>query len=146
MMKMNWGNWIFVSFALFAGFITTLVIVCVREDISLVSKDYYQEELVYQDQIGRIENASLLAVKPSIKVISEHAVQISFDQFNKIEKGELRLFRPSDAAMDKNFHIPASNTQTQVFSTETMHKGMYRARMVWTMGDKEFYIEEVIFI
>jgi hypothetical protein len=146
MMKMNWGNWIFVSFVLFAGFIATLVTVCVREDISLVSKDYYQKELVYQDQIGRIENASLLAVKPSIKVIGEHALQISFDQFHRIEKGELQLFRPSDAAMDKNFHIEASNTQKQFFSTETMQKGMYRARMVWTMGEKEFYIEEVIFI
>jgi hypothetical protein len=40
---MNWGKWIIVSFVLFAGFIGTLVTVCVRQDISLVSKDYYKE-------------------------------------------------------------------------------------------------------
>jgi hypothetical protein len=134
-MNMNWGKWIVVSFVLFAGFIATLVTVCVRQDISLVSKDYYQEELVYQDQIGRIENASLLAKRPSIKIIDKNTLEISFDQFDKIEKGELQLFRPSDAAMDKKF-----------FSTDSMQKGMYRARMMWTMGEKEFFIEEVIFI
>jgi hypothetical protein len=143
---MNWGKWIIVSFILFAAFIATLVTVCVRQDVSLVSKDYYKEELVYQDQIGRIQNASLLATKPTIKVVNQNTLQIGFEQFNEIEKGELQLFRPSNAAMDQKFQFSASNTPTQQFSTETLDKGMYRARMVWTMQGKEFFIEEVIFI
>ena len=57
---MNWGKSIILAFVLFAGFIATLVVVCVREDISLVSKDYYKEELLYQDQIQRLNNASQL--------------------------------------------------------------------------------------
>jgi len=145
-MKMNWGKWIVVSFVLFAGFIATLVTVCVRQDISLVSKDYYEEELAYQDQIGRIKNASLLAKRPSIKVINKETLQVDFDQFNEIEMGELQLFRPSNAAMDQKFHFKGSDKPTQLFSTEPLDKGMYRARMVWTMKGKEFYIEEVIFI
>jgi hypothetical protein len=143
---MNWGKWIIVSFILFAAFIATLVTVCVRQDISLVSKDYYKEELVYQDQIARIKNASLLAIKPTIKIVNENTLQIGFDQFNEIEKGELQLFRPSNASMDQKFHFSASDTPTQLISTETLDKGMYRARMVWTMKGKEFFIEEVIFI
>jgi hypothetical protein len=143
---MNWGKWIIVSFVLFTAFIATLVTVCVREDISLVSKDYYKEELAYQDQIGRIQNASVLLKKPVIKVINKMTLQVEFDRFTEIENGELRLFRPSDAAMDKKFLLKASSTSTQQFSTENLDKGMYRARMVWTMGGEEFFIEEVIFI
>jgi hypothetical protein len=143
---MNWGKWIVVSFVLFAAFIAILVTVCVRQDISLVSKDYYKEELAYQDQIGRIKNASLLAKRPTIEIINKNTLQIEFDQFNEIEKGELQLFRPSNAAMDKKFPLNASNTPTQIFSIKNMGKGMYRARMVWTMGEKEFFVEEVIFI
>jgi hypothetical protein len=143
---MNWGQWIIVSFIVFAAFIATLVTVCLRQDVSLVSKDYYKEELVYQDQIGRIKNASLLAIKPTIKIINQNTLQIGFDQFNEIKKGELQLFRPSNAAMDQKFYFSASDTPTQQFSTETLDKGMYRARMVWTMQGKEFFIEEVIFI
>lgn len=143
---MNWGKWIIVSFVLFGAFIATLVTVCVRQDVSLVSKDYYKEELAYQDQIGRIKNASLLAKRPTIKIVDKNTVQVDFDQFNEVEKGELQLFRPSNAAMDKKFSLNASDTPSQQFSMENMDKGMYRARMIWTMGGKEFFVEEVIFI
>ena len=47
---MNFGKWIVVAFVFFSLFIGTLVTVCVRQDISLVSTDYYKEELIYQDQ------------------------------------------------------------------------------------------------
>ena len=55
---MNWGKWIIVSFVLFAAFIGILVVICVRQDISLVSKNYYQEELAYQQQIDRMNNGT----------------------------------------------------------------------------------------
>ena len=143
---MNWGKWIVVAFILFAVFIGGLVTVCVRQDISLVSKDYYKEELVYQSQISRLQNASLLTTKPTIKIIHGNFLQIEFDQFSQLEKGELQLFRPSNSAMDKKFLVNSSNTSTQLFSTEHLDKGMYRARMMWTMNGKEFFVEEVIVI
>lgn len=66
---MSIGHWIVVSFVLFAAFIGTLVAVCLREDISLVTKDYYQEELAYQDQIQRLNNVAELKEKPVIRVV-----------------------------------------------------------------------------
>ena len=49
---MNWGKSIVLSFILFAAFIGTLVTVCIRQDISLVSKDYYEEELQYDKSVN----------------------------------------------------------------------------------------------
>ena len=69
---MNWGNGIIFSFVLFAIFIAILVTVCVRQDISLVSSDYYQEELKYQDQITRINNTSKLDTQPVIKIVQNN--------------------------------------------------------------------------
>lgn len=141
---MNWGKWIIVSFIIFAAFIGTLVAVCFREDISLVSKDYYKEELAYQDQIARIENASKLSQKPVIKIIDDHSLQIEFNQFNEVEKGELKLFRPSNPDLDEKFQFSRSEESSQTFAVENLVKGMYRARMQWTMNGKEFYVEQVI--
>ncbi len=143
---MNWGKWIIVAFILFAGFIGTLVTVCLRQDISLVSKDYYKEELAYQDQIVRMKNASQLSQKPVIKVVDNHALQIDFNQFNKVEKGELKLFRPSNSDMDKKFLFGPSDQSRQTFPVDILQKGMYRAKIQWTMDGKEFYIEQVIYI
>ena len=143
---MNWGKWIIVSFVLFAGFIGTLVVVCMRADVSLVSKDYYKEELEFQKQIIRIENTSALPAKPEIIVTGESTIQITFDSFSRIEAGELNLFRPSDSAMDKKFTLRPSESVIQEFETNSLGRGLYRARMLWTMDGKEFFHEQVIFI
>jgi len=64
---MNIGKWIVVAFVLFAAFIGTLVVVCVRQDVSLVSRDYYRQELAYQNQIQRLNNTAALLEKPVIR-------------------------------------------------------------------------------
>lgn len=141
---MSWGKWIIVAFILFAAFIATLVTVCIRQDISLVSKDYYKEELAYQDQIIRMSNTSQLGQKPKIGIYNNF-LQIDFNPSHRIEKGELKLFRRSDPKMDKLFPLK-SFTYVQIFPINGLQKGMYRAKLQWTMNGKEFYLEEVIYI
>ena len=143
---MNWGKSIVLSFVLFAAFIGTLVTVCLRQDISLVSKEYYKEELQYENQLTRLKNFSQLKSKPVIKVLENNTIQITFDRFDNMEKGELRLFRPSDSSKDKKYSIVPTSNATQEFPTTGLAPGMYRAKMLWTMNGKEFFVEEVIFI
>ena len=142
---MNFGNWIVVSFVLFAAFIGTLVVVCLREDISLVSKDYYQEELVYQDQINRLNNVAELEEKPVIKVV-DHMIQIEFTQFYSMENAELEIFCPSNAKMDRKFLVKSSGENIQFFKLDPLQKGMHRAKLQWETNGKEFFMEEVIYI
>ncbi len=143
---MNWGKCIVVSFVLFAVFIRSLVTVCVRQDINLVTKDYYKAELVYQDQIERQQNARLLDSKPTFAVVDNEYLVVSFDLFNEVEKGEVKLFRPSNEKLDQDFELQASGDVTQRFKLNAVNKGMYRVKMLWTMNGKEFYTEEVIYI
>ena len=141
---MNWGKSIIVAFILFAGFIAALVTVCVRQDINLVTHEYYKEELAYQQQIDRITNSANLLIKPAIVLENRNLLKITFSDFPRVDKGTLKLFRPSDPAMDKQFEIKNSTGPAQYFSTEGMKAGMYRARVQWTMDGKEFYLEEII--
>jgi hypothetical protein len=143
---MNWGKSIVLSFILFATFIGTLVTVCLRQDISLVSKDYYKEELQYDKQLARLKNVSLLESKPVIKVLENNTIQISFNGFSDMENGELRLFRPSDSSKDKKYSLTPTSSSTMEFPTMDLAPGMYRAKMQWTMNGKEFFLEEVIYI
>src|SRR6187549_71091 len=110
---MNFGNWIVVAFIFFALFIGTLVTVCVREDINLVSKDYYKDELAYQDQIKRISNTQTLRDKPEIKKINNTTYKVNFKQ--AIDHGEINFFCPSDQTMDKHFTIKLSEQNSQLF-------------------------------
>jgi len=140
---MNFGKWIVVSFVLFAVFIGTLVTVCIREDVNLVSNDYYKEELAYQEQIERLNNTEKLVQKPTIKLTDHTSLQVEFKQ-NAVQEGELKLFCPSNPKMDKKFKLSTSGTGSQVFELSGLQSGMYKAQLLWTMDGKEFYLEEII--
>lgn len=139
---MNWGKSIILAFVLFATFIAVLVTVCMRQDVSLVTKNYYQEELKYQDQIERIANTAALTTKPVIAA-AERQLTLSFDQLPNIDRGELRLFCPANASADKIFSLKATSGTTQVLGND-LPRGMYRARMTWRMQGREFYLEQII--
>jgi len=138
-------NLIIGSFIFFALFIGTLVTVCMREDISLVSSDYYKQELSYQDQIKKINNTASLAIKPSI-AISEGKLVIEFDKANQISEGEVLLFCPSNSKMDRTFKMEINKATSQKFNLEGLSAGMYRVKLSWRVDGNDYYQEEVIYI
>lgn len=141
---MHFGKWIMVAFVLFALFMATLVTLCVREDISLVSKDYYKEELKYQEQIQRMNNTEALRQKPEITFTDHLGLKVKWGENTKIEKGELELFCPSNASLDKRF--PLHHSEEQIFRISSLKKGLYKVKLYWSMDGKEYYYEREIFI
>lgn len=141
---MNWGKSIFLAFALFAAFIGALVVVCVRQDIPLVATNYYEQELKYQEQLDRLKNTEALIEKPEIRII-DGAVELRYGQMTAVTHGELELFRPSDARLDKKFTINPSETILR-FQLNNMPGGMYKARLRWTQGGKEHFLERTIYL
>src|SRR5690349_15332576 len=109
--NMNWGKSIVLAFVIFAAFIASLVMICVRQDVNLVTKNYYTEELAYQKQIDRLAQTATLSVKPSISV-EEGLLKVTYEGFPQLEEGTVVLFRPSDPADDRIFTLePTSDHQ-----------------------------------
>ena len=142
---MNWGKWIIVSFAAFALFMGTLVTVCFREDVNLVAPDYYRQELAYQKQIERMQNAAVLTTRPKIEFIN-NKLTVSYADLGRIENGELKLFRPSDVRLDQTFRVQSNNDTVQAFEITIPQPGMYRASFTWAMSGKEYFVEETIYL
>jgi hypothetical protein len=140
---MNFGKWIVVAFVLFAGFIGTLVTVCVKQDIPLVTKEYYQEELAYQDQIQRQENTTTLLDEPKISV-NKHQLILDYNFLPGIDKGKIKLFRPSDPTLDQDFEISVSGATSQSFEISKPEPGLYKARMTWEQEGKEYFLEKIV--
>jgi hypothetical protein len=140
---MNFGKAIVLSFVLFAVFIGALVAVCVREDINLVSPEYYQDELAYQQKLDKMNNTQALAQAPDITV-SQGRVSVVFDQLGSVEKGVLKVSRPSNERLDRKFELQPTAGNTQWFVMTRWEPGLYRASLTWSMGGKEYYFEKLI--
>jgi len=142
---MNWGKSIVLSFVLFAVFIGVLVAVCVREDISLVSRNYYNEELDYQTKMNGAHNVDQLSQKPEISLTEGQSLRVTFD-FHEFENGKLVFYSPADISEDKTFEIEATSSPFQTFALGTLKKGNYKVKMIWTVNGKDFYFEKSIYI
>jgi hypothetical protein len=121
------------------------VTVCVRQDISLVTGDYYNEELKFQDQMDRARNADQLTQKPEIDLLDGQSLRVVFD-FQQFDGGKLELYSPSDISQDKIFSLETTSSPFQVFSLGTLKKGNYKVKMTWSANGKEFYLEKSIYI
>jgi len=135
---MNWGKSIVVVFVIFVGIMATLVTISMRQDVSLVSKDYYVEELAYQDQIERINNKNLMEEKPEIRKAGE-VIILELNVPKSI--GSVHFFRPSNAKFDKKYKLAINQSGIQVFKSTDFEKGFWKVKINWEKDGKEYYSE-----
>lgn len=134
-------KWVIFSFIGFALFIGTLVTICVRQDVILVSANYYQDELVHQAKMTKQQNMLDLKSEPSLSLTQEH-IKISYPVLNALEHGEIRLTRPSDSRLDQRFTLTKESEQD--FILPKSEKGLYRVTMQWSMNGKDYYYEKLM--
>ncbi len=136
-------KWVVVAFVLFALFIGTLVVISVRQDVSLVSKNYYQDELRHSEKMTKQVNTSELSEQPQI-TFEENSVEVMYPLLSNFESGQLMIQRPSDARLDQQFEIQSGVGDTQVFELKVWERGLYRVSLTWSMEGKEYYFEKLM--
>jgi hypothetical protein len=136
-------KWIWGSFIFFALFIGTLVFVAMKQEVSLVSKNYYEEELKHSEKMHRVSNANALAAKPEL-AFEGNKVKVSFVQFSQIENGKLTVQRPSKAALDYQFEVPAVSDSNQYFELKNWEPGLYRVSFSWSANGQDYYFEKLL--
>lgn len=139
---MNWGKSIALFYGLFVVALLAVVAFSFTQDVNLVADDYYKQELAYEDQINRIRNTDSLDEKPTM-VLKGNYVELAFPE-NLEPKGYVLFFRPSDAKKDRKIAIGLGADKRQQIDFSTEEKGLWKARLTWTQGSKEYYQEFVI--
>lgn len=141
---MNWGSKIIIAFLLFAALLATMVVISMNQEIGLVAKDYYKQEIAYQDQIDRITNYNNLINKPEFQI--DHEKLQVFLHFppefeSKSISGKLLFFRPSASMLDREVTIDPDNSGKQYIDIADLPKGRWKVKVWWETDQKEFYNE-----
>jgi len=118
-----------------------------NQDVNLVTDDYYQQEIKYQDQIDKIERTNALPEKPAIDFDGE-GVKVSFPEALLIKNviGKIHFYRPSNPKLDFDLPLSLSDDGVQIVSTKKMETGFWRLKMYWAMDGKDYYNEKEVII
>ena len=144
-MRINWGVGIVIAFVLFIGFIMFFVIKMNTEDKydhDLVTDEYYQEELKYQDAIDKEANAKTLKTDIQWKK-TDDGILIEFPSdidYNKIS-GKVFLYRPSNKQLDMEIPISLSDHYLLI-PDDRLLDGRWNISVDWQYNQTEYLFKE----
>lgn len=144
---MSWGIRITILYVAFSAMILFLVFKTMNEKVELVSSDYYQQELQYQDRIDQQQQSGTLAEQPKVAITGNN-VRLQFPETLAKEtiSGTVKFYRPSDSSKDFSTALKVDSSGTQFFPITNLEKGIYQLQLTWSAEGKNYYNELPIYI
>ncbi len=143
---MSWGHKITILYLSFVALIVTLVVLCFGQKVELESKDYYAQELKFQNKIDAIDNEKKLNKTITHNIYPTEIVLTADSSLttNNFE-GTINFFRPSDSSKDVKLKMKFINHQ-QVITTSQLIHGVYKMQLSWINNGINYFKEEIVFI
>lgn len=149
-MKLNWGTGLALTFALFAAGMLMLVGLCIQSPQDLVSEDYYNKELAFQQQINKASNTSQLShpLEFDYNPVQNSLTVIFPPELNgKSVDGTFQFFKPDNATLDFNVPVqPDVTSLRQSITTAGLKDGLWHIRADWKAGANKYYQEASLVI
>ena len=143
---MNWGYKILLVFAVFVAGILFLVYKSSNQKMDLVTTDYYEKELKYQQKIDAMDKVSQLSdtVRYALKA-GQLDIVFPKDFSGKTITGDLLLYCPSDEDRDvkQAFSVLDNLVSVPVQSLKRME---YQIQLSWQVDGNTYYLEKKLLI
>ena len=143
---MNWGHKLTIVFVAFALLIGTMVYKCTQQKLDLVSSDYYNEELKYQDKIDGMQNAKQLAPVQLVQTGDEVSLQLPKELDGHSLTGQVWLYCAANAAYDYKAPLQVNEEGVMLIDKKKLADANYTAKITWEAGDTKYYNEQPLTI
>lgn len=142
-MKLNWGHGVAIALGCFMIFILSLLFMA-GDTGGMVTDNYYEKEIHFQDEINAEKKANELAEKPEI-LIQANGFLVQFptstaDNF----KGEIFLLRNEDETKDIRTPIRLNDKKNFLVPSVKLVDGEYELTLSWKENNQTYLIKKSI--
>lgn len=140
-----WG--IILALLLSGSFFVGLAVWAFQSDVELVYDNYYAKDVVFEQQIRRVERTEALPQKPVLRYRRQsETLSVRFPrEMNLLDpRGSILLFRPSDLHLDRKFDLDLQGDSLQIIQLPDLLPGLWRIKLNWTNRGQEYYLEEML--
>lgn len=142
-MTINWGNKLLIVFAVFGAMIITLVYKAVHSNYDLVSKEYYKDELNYQQIIDGTNRANTLTAALQITQQQKQIhIQLPAEMKGAGVSGTILFYCASDARKDKQFDVKTNADGLQQIDAGQLIPATYLVKVYWQANGKTYYSQQ----
>jgi hypothetical protein len=141
-LRWHWGIGITAVYVVFASSTIGFVVFAMRQQVDLVSGDYYEQSLRHDARMAATAEADALDDAFSITSDARSAaVIVTWPAGMRVQAGTITLYRPSDSRDDRRFAAEPDDTGRQLINTRPLGTGLWTVRVEWTAGDRSFFAE-----
>ena len=142
-----WPLGITLTFALFFCGMATVVVIATTHRDSLVSENYYEQELKYQEQINSAARAAQSGASVNYDSTAGRII-IALPAMSRAQKlnGQIELYRPSAAGLDRQFPLRPDAGGRQSLDTGSLAAGPWEVRVAWNAGGQDYFLTEKIVV
>ena len=144
MKKLSWGHGVVIAMLGFIVFILSMLFLFPngQKNSEMVTDNYYEEELQYQDVINAKQKADELVEKP---VYSQDAsgIKIVFpkDYNNSNTQVKFVLNRTDDQNLDIKKETQLDANQSILIPAQVLKMGNYTLRLMWTKDKVDYRMD-----
>lgn len=148
-MKINWGTGLVIGMLVFMTFIMIMVVTMITNkeyNHDMVTENYYEKDLAYQNEINALKNTNTLS-NPLIIKKKENGLNIIFPQEfdNQKVKCKVEFYRPSNEILDFNINRVVENKIISI-THKNLVKGNWEVKISWQMNNKNYlYKKEIVY-
>lgn len=137
-MKFTWGHGIIVALGCFMIFILSLVLFSGNMG-EMVTEDYYEKTLNYQDDIDAAKRANGLTVAPQI-IEQANGFMIHFT--NPAQSGDVLFLRSDDSKKDIVKSLKLDSKNQMLIHAVDLQKGEYDVSIRWKQNDEDYLVKQ----
>lgn len=144
-----WAVGISVFIGLFLVGTVTLVIFISQQHYDLVTTNYYEKDLAYQDEIDARRRTGALTEKPRLELDRTAKVcNVIFPVHQDYSgiTGNLTMYRISDAAHDLRHVLLLDGNGRQYVSVSGLQPGQWVFKLRWAEAGLDYYLEERMYL
>ena len=142
---MNWGNKLLITFLVFGAGISFLVYRSMHTEFELVEKDYYKNELRYQDVIDGVNRANALVGVVRLQQ-SESGIELQLPEEMKDRaiSGTVLFYCAYDSRLDRKFALGTAPDALHFFEKGKIAPGNYTVKIDWKADGKNYHTEKTM--
>lgn len=146
-MKISWGTGIAVLYITFMVVVLGTVAFSTTQNNDLVTEDYYEKELEYQNQLDKMNRSNALPEQLTV-VVDKGGVKITYPSIFEPEfiKGDVVFYRPSSENEDFKIPVAPDVNGIQFIETASISKGLWEVKIDWQAKGNEYYNKKLLMV
>jgi nitrogen fixation protein FixH len=142
-----WPLGIILTFVVFISGTVGLVVMACMHNTELVNSNYYDQEIKYQTRIDSEARAQQAGANVSYDRAARHIViSLPMQQSAKDVTGQIQLYRPSAAGLDKAFKFEPTVNGIQTLDAGGLQPGLWKIRVSWNVEGRDYFLDQKIII